>query len=204
MESQPKELVQQDGEPNPKHTLDYYVEARDGNKRNYIFSAKKTLACDHPNLKIMVRGGTAYRCTECNYVHVIVTAYTMALHQYVKQGVLSALHFAKEFGSNSLNEVLRRPSGQVDGSPHKPVLPEGMSMMDTLKVLDEVDVNTPDGGGRQMRELRESMWVDEKERVAIEAREQRQLLQDHPLHELESSNAQGDHEEDPEDKEGGD
>ena len=66
--------------------------------------------------------------------------------------------FAKDFGNDSLMEVLRRPIGQQDGSPHKAVLPEGKSFMDVLAEVEDVDTTTPDGGQEQLQLLIEGMW----------------------------------------------
>jgi len=48
--------------------------------------------------------------------------------------------FVKEFGMAALEQVYRTPIGQVDGTPHKPVLKEGQSFRDFLEGLDDVDV----------------------------------------------------------------
>jgi hypothetical protein len=142
----------------PQHSLDFYVEARDGRKRNYIFDYGKARTCDHPEMKIIARGGNMYRCTECNYVHQWPGAITWPLHFTVIQGAFQILHFAKEYGTDALQEVLRRPIGQSDDTPHKPVLPEGMSFADTIAALQEVDVNAPDGGQGQLTKLIAEFW----------------------------------------------
>jgi len=139
-------------------TLDFYVSARDGRKRNYIYDYKKSTTCDHPSLKVVARGGIVYLCMECNYTFHITGAYQQPWHNEVIMAFFTVLGFSKEHGMAALGEVLRRPIGQMDGSPHKPVLPEGMSFIDTLRALEEVDVNTDDKGAAKLRELIEAVW----------------------------------------------
>lgn len=163
---------------NPQHSLDYWVKTRSAEKRNYIFDYAKAKVCDHPEMKIVARGGNMYRCTECQYVHQWPGAITWPLHFSVIQGAFQMLGFAKEFGMASLQEVLRRPIGQTDGTPHKPVLPEGMGFMDVLQELEKIDVTQPDGGLRQLREMLDEIWVGPKEKAlqaADSERQQRQL-----------------------------
>lgn len=143
----------------PEHALDYYVETRGEQKRNYIFDYGKSRVCDHPEMKIIARGGNLYRCTECNYAFQWPGAIQWPLHFTVIQGIQSAIAFAKEFGMAAVQEVLRRPIGTYDGSPHKPVLPEGMSLMDTLALMDEVDVTAEDGGKAQLEEIHQLFFV---------------------------------------------
>ena len=143
---------------NPSHSLDYYVKARNGKKRNYIFDYGKASKCDHPTMKIVARGGNMYRCIDCNYVHQWPGAITWPMHFSVIQGAFQIMNFAKEFGMASLGEVLRRPIGQSDSSPHKAVLPEGKSFLDVLEELDEVDTTSEDGGEAQLKELIGSLW----------------------------------------------
>jgi hypothetical protein len=149
---------------NPRLGLDYFVEARNGRKRSYIYDYKKSRTCPHPNLIALNIGGNWYRCTKCNYAFDIVTAYQQPLHNLVIGGLLNAMHFAKEYGGHALGEVLRRPNGQADGSPHKPVLPEGMSFVDAIAALETVDVNSPDGGQEQLKEVLDLLWVGPKEK----------------------------------------
>ena len=144
----------------PQHTLDYFVEARSENKRNYIFDYGKSRTCDHPEMKIIARGGNLYRCTECNYAFQWPGAIQWPLHFTVIQGIQSAVAFAKEFGMEAVQEVLRRPIGTYDGSPHKPVLPEGMSLMDTLALMDGVDVTVEDGGKAQLEAIHKLFFVN--------------------------------------------
>ena len=142
----------------PSNTLQYYLQARNGKKRNYIYNYSKSRTCDHPSMKVVARGGIVYRCEECNYSFHITSAYQQPLHNEVLQAAFTMLGFAKEFGGDSLGEVLRRPIGQADGSPHKPVLPEGMSFTDVLAALEEIDVNSADGGAAQLSGMLESLW----------------------------------------------
>ena len=65
---------------------------------------------------------------------------------------------------NSLGEVLRRPIGQSDQTPHKPVLPEGMSFSDVVYALEGVDVTAEDGGKKELTSLFDQLWVSEEER----------------------------------------
>jgi hypothetical protein len=168
-------------EARPEPTLDYYVERRDGRKRNYIYRWKKAEGCPHPHLVNLAIGGNWYRCTECNYAFDIVSAYVQPLHSLVIGGMLNALHFAKEFGSESFMEVLRRPIGQYDSKAHKPVLPEGMTFWDALKALDQIDVNSEDQGKGQLQQMLEELWVGPKERAlraADQATQQKQQLEE--------------------------
>jgi len=162
----------------PENTLDYFIERRSDKKRNYVFDYGKSKTCDHPTLRVIARGGIVYRCLECNYAFHIVGGYQQPLHNEVIQSAFNVVVFAKEFGSNALSEVLRRPIGQHDGSPHKPVLPEGMSFMDVLELVEGVDVNAEDGGIAQVYKLLDEVWVGPKERALAEANEKRQLLQE--------------------------
>jgi hypothetical protein len=153
----------------PSNTLAYYVKARNGKKRNYIYDYAKSRLCDHPRLSILARGGIIYRCEECNYTFHITGAYQQPWHNEVIQAGFTWLGFAKQHGMNALVEVLRRPSGQSDGSPHKPVLPEGKSFIDCLQILEDVDVNVPDGGALQLAELVDRVWVSEESRARRQA-----------------------------------
>jgi hypothetical protein len=151
-------------------SLDYFVQRRNTKKRNYIFDYGKSRTCDHPEMKIMARGGQWYRCGECNYAFFIQGATQQPLHVVLIESLFNVLNFSKEFGMDSVGEVLRRPIGQQDDTPHKPVLPEGMSFMDVLLALETVDVHTDDGGTRQLRQMLESLWVGPKERALAEVR----------------------------------
>jgi len=148
----------------PTNTLQFYTEARNGKKRDYIWEYGKSRTCDHPELKVIARGGIVYRCLECNYAFHITGAYQQPLHNEVIQGAFTMFSFAKEFGMNSLGEVLRRPIGQSDQTPHKPVLPEGMSFVDVIYALEDIDVTATDGGKEQLTSLFDQLWVSEEER----------------------------------------
>lgn len=108
-----------------------------GHKREYVFDFGKAQSCDHPNLVIVARGTNLYRCTECNYAHWIQSAITWPLHWIPIMGMFQMGSFVKEFGKDALEEVFRSSIGQMDGSAHKAVLPEGKTMMDILNDLDE-------------------------------------------------------------------
>ena len=150
--------------PQDPNTLQYFIERRNGRKRNYIFDYGKSKICDHPEMKVLARGGNVYRCTECNYAFHLTGAYQQPLHNEVILSMFTIMHFAKEFGKDSLGEVLYRRIGQVDGSAHKPVLPKGMSFMDVLNALEDVDVTSEDGGKAALQELLGDVW----ERQSVE------------------------------------
>ena len=59
----------------PTNSLQFYTEARNGKKRDYIWDYGKSRTCDHPELKVVARGGIVYRCLECNYAFHITGAY---------------------------------------------------------------------------------------------------------------------------------
>lgn len=161
----------------PEQTLEYYVERRNGNKRNYVFDYHRSRRCDHPNLRIVARGGIAYRCLDCNYVFHFPSAYQQPLHNEVIMAAFTMFVFSKEFGMDSLGEVLRRPIGQHDDSEQKPVLPEGMSFQDVLELLEDIDVNAEDGGASQLYKALEEIWVTPRQRLLREEREARQKRQ---------------------------
>ena len=162
----------------PEQTLEYFIERRDGNKRNYIFDYGKSRRCDHPNLRVIARGGIVYRCLDCNYAFHIPGAYQQPLHNEVIQSAFNMLVFSKEFGSDALGEVLRRPIGQADGTEQKPVLPEGMSFTDVMRLLDDIDVNTLDGGMATLYKMLDEVWVNSEQRhlqTEENLRQERQL-----------------------------
>lgn len=145
----------------PEHTLDYYVEKRGDNKRNYVFRYKGAQKCDHPRLDIIARGGNEYSCPDCNYTFQIGGVFVQPEHFGVISAAFKIMRFARRFGVDSLQEVWRRPIGQTDGTPHKPVLPEGMSFSDVLNELEAVPADaTPD----ELAQLRDWLWVGPKER----------------------------------------
>ena len=162
----------------PEQTLEYFIEQRNGNKRNYIFDYGKSRRCDHPNLRVIARGGIVYRCLDCNYAFHIPGAYQQPLHNEVIQSAFNMLVFSKEFGSDALGEVLRRPIGQSDGSEQKPVLPEGMSFTDVMQLLDDIDVNALDGGMATLYKMLDEVWVNSEQRhlqTEENLRQERQL-----------------------------
>lgn len=146
-------------ESKPEHSLDFYVKKRAHNKRPYIFRYKQARICDHPTMKIIARGGNMYRCPDCNYSFQWPGAIVWPLHFTVIQGLFQVMSFVKEFGEDALQEVLRTPIGQTDGTPHKPVLPEGFSFYDVLQQLEGIDVTSPDGGKSQLATLLDTVWV---------------------------------------------
>lgn len=161
----------------PEQTLEYFIERRGGNKRNYIFDYGKSRRCDHPNMRVIARGGIVYRCLDCNYTFHIPGAYQQPMHNEVIMAAFTMLVFSKEFGSDALGEVLRRPIGQHDGTEQKPVLPEGMSFTDVLALLEGIDVNETDGGVAQLYTMLEQVWVNPEQRKLREAENQRQERQ---------------------------
>jgi hypothetical protein len=161
----------------PGQSLDFYIKARNGRKRNYIFDYSKAKNCSHPQLVEMAIGGTWYRCTQCNYALCITSAYMQPVHNVAIGSLFNLMHFSKEFGMNSLNEVVRRPIGQLDGTLHKPVIPEGMSLNDALAALEEINVNDTDGGKEALRTLLAEVWVGPKEKEAFALNDTAQLAQ---------------------------
>lgn len=164
----------------PEHSLQYFVQRRNGKKRPYIYDFSKMKKCDHPSLRAIARGGIVYRCLDCNYAFHITGAYAQPLHNEVIMSAFTLLVFSKEHGSDALGEVLRRPIGQHDNSPHKPVLPEGYSFADVLALLDNIDVTAEDGGVAQLYKTLDEVWVSpETRQKAIEdaEREERQRHQ---------------------------
>jgi hypothetical protein len=162
----------------PEQTLEYFIKNRNGNKRNYIFDYGKSRRCDHPNLRVIARGGIVYRCLDCNYAFHIPGAYQQPLHNEVIQSAFNMLVFSKEFGSDALGEVLRRPIGQSDGTEQKPVLPEGMSFTDVMQLLDDIDVNALDGGMATLYKMLDEVWVNSEQRhlqTEENLRQERQL-----------------------------
>ena len=80
------------------------------------------------------------------------------MHHAFVQGLMISQAFAKEFGYEAALEVAHRDLGQLDGTPQKPALPDGMTLEDTWKLFDKVDVTAEDGGREELRELYEQMW----------------------------------------------
>lgn len=158
-----KKVELADTQPQPEHTLDFFVKKRAKNKRPYIFRYKKARVCDHPTMRILARGSTWYSCPDCNYSFDIIGANIWPRHFTAIMGMFLALGFAKDFGTDAFFEVLRTPIGQTDGTPHKPVLPEGMSFYDTIHALEAIDTSQEDGGQQQLLALVESLWVSPME-----------------------------------------
>ena len=144
-------------------TYDFWIKARGERKRDFIFSYAEQHKCDHPNLVITALGGNTYRCTKCNLFVTIVTAFAEPMHLATVKAAYQLLHFAKEFGVSALQEVLRQPHGQSDGSPHKGVVPDGMTFINALEALDTVNVNAEDGGAAELKALVETVWPSERE-----------------------------------------
>jgi hypothetical protein len=142
----------------PEHTLDFYIERRNGKKRNYIFRYKKAQSCDHPRMDIIARGSNFYRCQECNYTFQWPGAIVYPQHFNVIMAAFQLMNFAKEYGNDSLQEVLRRPIGQTDGTPHKPVLPEGKSFIETMELLEQINTDQGDDTG-ELKALLDAFWV---------------------------------------------
>jgi hypothetical protein len=145
----------------PEHTLDYYVERRGENKRSYVFRYKNAIKCDHPTMELTVRGGNTYLCPDCKYTFQITSAFVQPQHHLVIQAGFEIMRFAREHGVDSLQEVWRRPIGQTDGTPHKPVLPEGMSFIDVLTALEDVPADIDQ---EELAALRDFLWVGPAER----------------------------------------
>lgn len=146
-----------------ERTYDFFVKARNGRKRDFIFSYGKARTCPHRNLVTTAVGGNTYRCTECNYFYTIVAAYVEPMHLATVKAAYQLLHYAKEFGLPALQETLRQPHGQSDGTPHKGVIPDGMNMGDVLAAMDGINVLGPDRGAAELKALVESVWPSEAE-----------------------------------------
>ena len=145
-------------EQHPERTLEYALEARGTNKRNYKFDYGESKNCNHDSLKSLVKGTQLYRCMDCNYVFSFVAAWQQPMHHAFVQGLMISQAFAKEFGYEAALEVAHRDLGQIDGTPQKPALPDGMTIEDTWELFDKVDVTAEDGGREELRELYEQMW----------------------------------------------
>lgn len=158
MEEQEKAIV-----PAEQLTYAFYAKARNGAKRDYVYDFSVARKCPHPNLVATSLGGNTYRCTECNYFYTIVTAYVEPMHLATVKAAYQLLHFAKEFGVHALQEVLRQPHGQSDGTPHKGVIPDGMTLSDAVMALESINVNTPDRGAAELRRLVEAVWPNDTE-----------------------------------------
>jgi hypothetical protein len=144
---------------NPEgQSLQYALEARGPNKRNYVFDYGKSRNCPHDNLRSVIHGTPLYRCQDCNYVFSIVAAYQQPLHHIFTQSLMIAQSVAKEFGYNAAMEMAHRDVGQMDGTAQKPALPDGMTLEDTMLLFDSIDVTTEDGGNEQLTELYKQMW----------------------------------------------
>ena len=145
-------------EQHPERTLEYALEARGTNKRNYKFDYGESKNCNHDSLKSLVKGTQLYRCMDCNYVFSFVAAWQQPMHHAFVQGLMISQAFAKEFGYEAALEVAHRDLGQIDGTPQKPALPDGMTVEDTWKLFDKIDVTAEDEGKEELRELYEQMW----------------------------------------------
>jgi rubrerythrin len=145
-------------EDNEEQSLEYALKARGTNKRNYIFDYGKSTKCNHDSLKSLVKGTQLYRCLDCNYVFSFVAAWQQPLHHLFVQGLMVSQAFSKEFGYEAALEVAHRDLGQLDGTPQKPALPDGMTLEDTWKLFDKVNVQAEDEGKTELKELYEQMW----------------------------------------------
>ena len=145
-------------EQHPERTLEYALEARGTNKRNYKFDYGESKNCNHDSLKSLVKGTQLYRCMDCNYVFSFVAAWQQPMHHAFVQGLMISQAFAKEFGYEAALEGAHRDLGQIDGTPQKPALPDGMTLEETWKLFDKVDVTSEDEGKEELRKLYEQMW----------------------------------------------
>ncbi len=137
------------------------VEKRGKKKRPYIFRYRGAIKCDHPQLHLVARGGNEYHCPDCNYNFQIGGVFVQPEHHGIIQAAFRIMRFVRLYGIDSLQEVWRRPIGQTDGTPHKPVLPEGMSFMDVMEALEETDSEATQ---EELDALRDFLWVGPKER----------------------------------------
>ena len=145
-------------EQHPEHTLEYALEARGTNKRNYVFNYGKSKNCNHDTLKSYIKGYQRYRCADCHYVFNIVAATQQPMHHLFVESIMNTQAFVKEFGLAAALEVAHRDLGQLDGTPQKPALPDGMTIEDTWELFDKVDVTAEDEGKEELRKLYEQMW----------------------------------------------
>ena len=145
-------------EENDEQSLEYALKARGTNKRNYVFDYGESAKCNHGSLKSLVKGTQLYRCDDCNYVFSFVAAWQQPMHHAFVQGLMISQAFAKEFGYEAALEVAHRDLGQIDGTSQKPALPDGMTLEDTWKLFDKVDVTSEDEGKNELKELYEQMW----------------------------------------------
>ena len=145
-------------EEHPEHSLEYALKARGTNKRNYIFDYKKSSTCNHGSLRSLIVGSQLYRCEDCNYVFSFVAAWQQPMHHAMMQGLEISQSFVKEFGIDAALEVVHRDLGQIDGTPQKPVIPDGMTLEDTWRVFDQINVLTEDKGAGELRELYDEVW----------------------------------------------
>lgn len=157
-------LLPSQREQDPAKTLDWYIQKRNGKKRDYVFSVSKMRTCPHNHLHAMVVGGIKYRCEDCNWCFDIVTTYAQPLHNVVVGSLLQVMHSAKEFGIDAVQEMLRTPKGQHEYDYHLPALPEGISFWDAVQAMEQIDINRPDQGAGQLRALLERYWVSDAER----------------------------------------
>ena len=145
-------------EQHPEHTLEYALEARGANKRPYVFDYVKSKNCNHDTLKSYIKGYQRYRCADCHYVFNIVAATQQPMHHLFVESIMNTQAFVKEFGLAAALEVAHRDLGQLDGTPQKPALPDGMTIEDTWELFDKVDVTAEDEGKEELRKLYEQMW----------------------------------------------
>ena len=158
-----RELAPLDGQGGLPLTYEFFVKARDGHKRDFVFDYAKARRCPHRQLVGTAIGGNTYRCPDCNYFFTIVTAYVEPFHIATVKAAYQLLHAAKEFGMPALQEMLRQPHGQSDGTPQKGVLPDGMTLTDVIEAMDSINVMTPDRGAAELKALVESTWPNEVE-----------------------------------------
>jgi len=122
------------------HPLDFKAKKRRTSKKPYIFSFGFAKSCTHPTLKEVVQGSNKYRCERCNYDFWLPSATMWPAHWGWIMSAFELMKGVKDFGLESVNEVLHQKIGQYDHKEQKPVLPEGKSLMDVLHDMDDVDV----------------------------------------------------------------
>ena len=146
--------------PQEENTRDHFVAKRSDGKRNYTFSYSKSRKCTHPRLTEMVIGASIYRCEECNFAFTITAGAAMPLHHVPKLAFQQLGYFIKEFGVDSLQEVIRWKTGNADGTPFKPAVPEGMSVLELWGLLETIITDVEDGGKEQFREVKSRVMVE--------------------------------------------
>lgn len=130
---------------NGQHPLNFKAKTRTS-KKPYIFDFHAARLCTHPVLREVVQGSHKYRCGMCNYDFWLPSATMWPAHWGPIMAALEMIKFVRDFGLEALEQVYKTPIGQYDGSEHKPVLPEGKSLLEVLQEMDDIDIRELAGG----------------------------------------------------------